>query len=70
MGGIHAKPWLDAPAVILSGAKLWSRREFGECAFPVDGYGSDTQVCALPASGVYCPFHRAIMDDQLKRATL
>jgi hypothetical protein len=42
----------------------WSMREFGECAFPVLGYGAGTLSCCLPVLQVgaaYCTGHLAIL---------
>jgi hypothetical protein len=46
----------------------WEQRAFGECAFPVVGFGLETWSCCLPVwcsrrgeVGAYCEGHRAIL---------
>lgn len=40
----------------------WLTREFGECAFIVQGAGADAFSCCAPADGkAYCARHHAIM---------
>jgi GcrA cell cycle regulator len=56
--------WRTAAFVTLRGTtpRPWLTREFGECAFPVDGEGAATLSCCAPVrrGSVYCAAHHRI----------
>jgi GcrA cell cycle regulator len=62
---LNPKFELEAPAAPLAGStpRPWEQRNFGECAFPVAGWGAETLSCCLPTLevGPYCEGHRAIV---------
>lgn len=58
----HQPPWPPTPTAILIGAKPWSERQFDECVFEVHEIGPLKLFCALPARGLYCPYHLALVE--------
>lgn len=52
---------IAAPVVIECSPRLWTTRNFGECAFPMEGEGADIKSCCNPVSqGSWCAGHRRI----------
>ncbi len=64
---LHQPPWPETPTAILIGAKPWAERGFDECAFEVHEIGPLKLYCALPARGLYCAYHRALIDGPQER---
>lgn len=53
---LNPKPWLE-------------RRNFHECAWPVDGVGADTISCCNPTKGkTYCDIHARVMVGSMPRS--
>lgn len=53
---------IEVPKFVECSPRVWTSREFGECAFPVDGEGADTRSCCNPVKvGSYCEGHRAVV---------
>jgi len=61
-GDPRKSPARVAPVADVTGAKPWTERKTGECAFPVGGEGADTLSCCAPSGGgTYCAAHMARM---------
>ena len=59
-------PTLSGAGLSSPGAKPWTERRFGECAYPVGGTGADTVSCcnlavASPRGPHYCAGHAGLM---------
>jgi len=58
-------PWREAAFAPLPGSqpRPWLSRNFGECAFPVDGESDRTVSCCGPvqANSAYCPAHHGVV---------